>query len=770
MKELKTNEIKETMQIQISVIIPMFNVEAYIQECIESVILQKNVNMELICIDDGSEDSTFNIVSKYANDNECVKLYTQDNKGLSATRNRGIELASGKYLFFLDGDDKVSDDRCLSKLVDTIGSRELDFIEFDASVFFDTEDIHRNNISYEKMYQRDKSYGFYKTGKELFLKLRADKKYYCSSCIRLYRKDFLKENHLYFRENILYEDNIHTLACYMHAGAVEHINNKVMQRRVRDNSITQSPLRFNNFISYVMVYQEIFELWKSNNDLEMEHEFEKLCNEYKESAEDTFYKLTCEERKKINEIDPPLKYAIRSVILNDGERERNTSFPYHLFFYDDQIMIYGAGKIGKSFYREAINDRIVNIAGIVDVRGDDASEPDVKVDSIDAISNHLDMKWLISIEDTNIAQNAKDTLLSSGVSKDLIYWDGDVYGKRNASRLMIENHKFIERLLDNKEGKKIYVLGEPEHGNLGDYAISLGETQFLKHFFSEYEIVHVTDNEWHVVGNILKRIIKPDDIVLLPGGGFLGDLWESWGIYKQLIDCFPLNVKILFPNTMTYREQNWECNKSVEGDIQWLMEQKNIFIFLRDKYSYEFLKKYNELNCYYAPDMALYLQQQFYGEPVGKKSVLMCYRNDREKLIADIETIKNIARKTGKSVVEKDIHLNQYLPLEAGYIKVAEVIKEMKHYELVLTDRLHAMVMSFLAGTPCIAMDNLTRKLSGVYPWIKSDLICIVQSVDEINEDLIKKMIATKQSSEIQLKDEFDKMAKTIHEIIEINQ
>ena len=87
----------------------------------------------------------------------------------------------------------------------------------------------------------------------------------------------------------------------------------------------------------------------------------------------------------------------------------------------------------------------------------------------------------------------------------------------------------------------------------------------------------------------------------------------------------------------------------------------------------------------------------------------------------------------------------------------------------MLTDRLHAMIMSYLAHTPCVATDNLTRKLSGVYPWIKLDSIQIVDNVNKINEHLIKQMISKKEEKRQMLDDEFDKLAKMIYKIIDGN-
>ena len=112
--------------IQISVIIPAYNVEQYIQECLDSVISQENIKLEIICINDGSTDSTGAIIEKYVDHFSNIILYSQNNKGLSASRNKGIELASGRYIYFLDGDDKLAEENVLNKIVDCMDGYNLE--------------------------------------------------------------------------------------------------------------------------------------------------------------------------------------------------------------------------------------------------------------------------------------------------------------------------------------------------------------------------------------------------------------------------------------------------------------------------------------------------------------------------------------------------------------------------------------------------------------------------------------------------------------------
>lgn len=95
---------------EISVIVPIYNVEKYLEKCIESILNQTFADFELILVNDGSPDGSAKICEKYAKTNDKIKLISQENAGLSAARNAGINIAKGKYLAFIDGDDYITDD------------------------------------------------------------------------------------------------------------------------------------------------------------------------------------------------------------------------------------------------------------------------------------------------------------------------------------------------------------------------------------------------------------------------------------------------------------------------------------------------------------------------------------------------------------------------------------------------------------------------------------------------------------------------------------
>ena len=92
---------------QISVIIPVYNSEKYLPQCLESIVGQSYGDIEIICVNDGSKDKSTEILNSYAAKDERIKIINQKNKGQSAARNAGLDVATGKYIAFVDSDDVI---------------------------------------------------------------------------------------------------------------------------------------------------------------------------------------------------------------------------------------------------------------------------------------------------------------------------------------------------------------------------------------------------------------------------------------------------------------------------------------------------------------------------------------------------------------------------------------------------------------------------------------------------------------------------------------
>ena len=168
--------------IKISVIIPVYGVEKYIRQCLESVIKQTYKNLEIIVVNDGTKDNSMKIVEEYLVD-ERIKVINKENGGISSARNRGIEEATGEYVSFVDSDDWLEID-LYERIVQILEGNKVDIIVFNYNRYSENKKKYRRNILKLK-----------KIPKEiLFRNLNGE----CWN--KLYKIGFLKENNLRFSE------------------------------------------------------------------------------------------------------------------------------------------------------------------------------------------------------------------------------------------------------------------------------------------------------------------------------------------------------------------------------------------------------------------------------------------------------------------------------------------------------------------------------------------------------------------------------------------
>lgn len=210
---------------EISVIVPVYNVENFVEDCLKSLINQTFKDIEIICINDGSTDKSLSILNKYAEQDSRVKVFSQENSGLSKTRNVGIDLAKGKYVAFVDSDDWVDVD-FLEKLHSAVEKEGADIAA--ASIIR----YRTNSQKYRVHYVKEEVYT------ELSEKINA-----CSipKCCyvwnKLYRTTVLKSKK--FKEGVYFEDMLWMPEIVKKANKLVTVPDVVYYYRVNKNSIVK---------------------------------------------------------------------------------------------------------------------------------------------------------------------------------------------------------------------------------------------------------------------------------------------------------------------------------------------------------------------------------------------------------------------------------------------------------------------------------------------------------------------------------------------------
>ena len=253
----------------ISVIIPVYNVEQYLQECLISVLEQSEKNIELICVNDGSTDHSLDILEEFASLDGRIRIINQENHGLAYTRNVAFSVAKGKYIVCLDGDDMFREN-ALEELLYIAEKNTTDIVYFDAECLFEP------GVEYDKgkddYYTRRKSYGL-RTGKEIFAQTFIKEKFTDSVCLLMINREWLKEQDIHFYNGILYEDCLFSVQCMMKAKRVFHINQKFYIYRIRKNSImTSNPYRAENLYSRAIGLRQFLEIYRDEELTDFQNE------------------------------------------------------------------------------------------------------------------------------------------------------------------------------------------------------------------------------------------------------------------------------------------------------------------------------------------------------------------------------------------------------------------------------------------------------------------------------------------------------------------
>lgn len=237
-------------QALVSVIIPVYNVENYLRECVESVLTQTYENLEIILVDDGSTDSSGAICDEYLDKDMRVTVIHQKNGGLSAARNAGFESCEGDYVYFLDSDDYIAPDT-VKKLLGNALDNSSDIVYFDALSFEDPD-----NFSMPQNYKRKKQY---KTadGYSVLTELTENKEYHSAVPLLFINKKFMAESGIGFIPAILHEDMVFTYQLFCKAQTVSQCDEALYFRRYRSNSIMTSAKSLKHFTSCIAVYDNI---------------------------------------------------------------------------------------------------------------------------------------------------------------------------------------------------------------------------------------------------------------------------------------------------------------------------------------------------------------------------------------------------------------------------------------------------------------------------------------------------------------------------------
>lgn len=288
--------------------------------------------------------------------------------------------------------------------------------------------------------------------------------------------------------------------------------------------------------------------------------------------------------------------------------------------------------------------------------------------------------------------------------------------------------------------KRIYLIGTPEHDNLGDHAIAMAEYKFINTYFPEYNIIEISIEKFYRYIISLTLNLSSDDIFMLTGGGNMGNIYlPDEKVRRFIVKHFPNNKIIIMPQTV-YFTSNKNGGKELEISSKIYNSHKKLLICAREDYSQKIMEKQFS-NCYVmlCPDMVFslnYSQLHLDREYIG-----ICLRSDIEKSLTDKQhmQIENVLHKSSLPVKYIETCLSSGILPEKREYELMNFLETVSRCRVVITDRLHGMVFSVITSTPCIVFNNFNYKIFGSYQWVKSlPFIRLVDNIDNLENMLLE--------------------------------
>lgn len=294
------------------------------------------------------------------------------------------------------------------------------------------------------------------------------------------------------------------------------------------------------------------------------------------------------------------------------------------------------------------------------------------------------------------------------------------------------------------DSNTVFLIGIPEHGNLGDQAIGYAEKEYLSKILGDRNIFYITEYGFYNKYLHLKRFLEknPKSEILWHGGGNVGEIYKFHETMRLFaIKHFP-NVKItIMPQTIDYKNNS----KKLPYAKKIYNNHSKLTFFTREQDSYEKAQQYfPDCKVFLVPDIVVTYKPDI--DNIKRKNVLICTRNDIEtnlKSKRDIKRIIAILDSNGiKYNITDTVDEKRYsCKLEYQGKELYKKWNQFASSEVVITDRLHGMIFSLITHTPCIALDNLTGKVSSFYhTWLEDSKVLLIEKSKDIEKvlDFIK--------------------------------
>ena len=285
-------------------IIPVYNTEKYLKECLDSIVNQSLEDIEIICIDDGSTDNSLEILREYAENDSRFKIFSQENNGQGSARNYGLDVAKGEYIYFMDSDDFI-ELNTLSDCYNEANKNNLDFLMFQLINYDESKKSLYQDNDYDMPNVGDlvaDNVFSYADLNHLIFQVAV------SPVNKLYSKKFLDDINVRFPEDVIFEDNVFFWNVFLNAKRIKFLKHHYYIRRRHSSSTTgNAGIRF---VDTLEIHKRIFIIFKKFNIFD---EFKKYL----------FNKKVVLANVRFNQVNDEVKSVFFNEMKNDFKEMSN---------------------------------------------------------------------------------------------------------------------------------------------------------------------------------------------------------------------------------------------------------------------------------------------------------------------------------------------------------------------------------------------------------------------------------------------------------------
>ena len=287
----------------------------------------------------------------------------------------------------------------------------------------------------------------------------------------------------------------------------------------------------------------------------------------------------------------------------------------------------------------------------------------------------------------------------------------------------------VQRSVRLPDAPRTFVFLAADYGNIGDLAITAAQRGFIAQALPDHQLVPVPISTTREVIRSIRKQIAAGDLVTIVGGGNMGSLYPDIEELRQLvIRTFPKNRIVCFPQSLDWND-SVASGEALARIVRIYTRHPDLHVFARESVSRDKLRSlfaaHPNVHVGYVPDVVLSARaaQLGFGGPSTPSGILLCMRDDRERALEASQhaQLRALLEASGEAITVTDTHAGGARLDDAHCAKLlADKLAQFSAARLVVTDRLHGMILALVAGTPCLVLPNANHKIRQTWQdWLQ---------------------------------------------------